>query len=408
MAKLLKALPQHTEDDETNLADTTSSRNKKIFTGCYFWMDTLCIPKDILLRHQAINRMSSVYSSAAQVLVLTLELMKHPSIGVSYTEIFTRISCSTWLRRLWTLQEAALNANLLFQFSDQAVYTNQRSSMYAQQLQENKEKPWDLVRWECNRYHFLDANEVTNASYTMRVNNIWNNLQHRTTSRGGDEPLCIAILLSLDLEKLQEEPDACTVKKFWRLHEEHGVPKNVLIIPGPKLDEDGLHWAASELMDLKIMGSNILAHADVTPRGLLATWPGVVLDKLDHQVKSVIPIEVDEDHFFVRQVLMNNSPSWEGLELRERGTLAVLLVMIVCGEHAAVDGLEASLGALVEVITSGEIMYVQYLRLVSVSRKDSHYDQHPNIPWRSEEIEEKMLTPVKGKFMKAQQKWCVG
>jgi hypothetical protein len=87
--------------------------------------------------------------------------------------------------------------------------------MYLQQAQDNTDKPWELVRWKCNRYDFISPRETPHLPYSARVSKLGVDLQHRTTSRGGDETLCIAILLGLDLEMLQQEHDACSVKRFW-------------------------------------------------------------------------------------------------------------------------------------------------------------------------------------------------
>jgi hypothetical protein len=54
----------------------------------------------------------------------------------------------------------------------------------------------------------LGTSEIKKWAYSSQVNNVWIGLQHRITSRGGDEQLCIAILLGLDIEELQIEPDA--------------------------------------------------------------------------------------------------------------------------------------------------------------------------------------------------------
>jgi hypothetical protein len=74
----------------------------------YFWMDTLCVPrgpKDI--HNVAVMNMRNVYEKAERVLVLDAELLAS-SARASYEEINMRIQASRWIRRLWTVQEAAL------------------------------------------------------------------------------------------------------------------------------------------------------------------------------------------------------------------------------------------------------------------------------------------------------------
>jgi hypothetical protein len=265
IAKLLRSLPPYPEIAETaisNLADMLKGYEKP--SDYYFWMDTLCVPvKNHRLRQHAINKMRDVYQLAANVLVLDHELMQHPSLDRPYAELFTRITCSTWLRRLWTLQEATLNRNVLFQFADRAIYAGGGSALSQMQAFDNRHNPWDLVAWECSRYTLNFIGTFPHLSQALRMNIIWDSIRHRTTSRGGDEPLCIGILLELDIDALQSEPDACTVKKFWSLHAATGVPAQVLFVPGPRLQDEGLRWAPEHLLDLQIVGSRPQWHADV-------------------------------------------------------------------------------------------------------------------------------------------------
>lgn len=73
-----------------------------------FWIDTLCIPVNPqfkAMRKLAIARLAATYRQARQVLVLDADLQPC-SRRCSRTELATRIVCSGWLRRLWTLQES--------------------------------------------------------------------------------------------------------------------------------------------------------------------------------------------------------------------------------------------------------------------------------------------------------------
>ncbi len=155
LAKLLSSLPRYSacQESKSTWMEAKEQTPGKV-RDCFFWMDTLCVPvKNQKLREKAIVKMRDVYECASNVLVLDAELMQH-SAERDYREIFTRISCSSWLRRLWTLQEAVLNKNLLFQFSDRAIYVGSDSKLFAHQRHDNTNHPWDLVAWECNRYDF--------------------------------------------------------------------------------------------------------------------------------------------------------------------------------------------------------------------------------------------------------------
>jgi hypothetical protein len=84
----------------------------------------------------------------------------------------------------------------------------------------------------------------------------------------------------------------------------------------------------------------------------------------------VIPIEVDGFQFFVHQNLFKNSPLWDGLEFQNLGKFAVIFIFVRRSNHAAADGLQMGLSALVEMLSEGSENYVSYLRLVSILKKD--------------------------------------
>ena len=411
LGKLVAALPRYSETGDTsNDVQISGTVKKSTVVDCYFWIDTLCVPtKNQALREKAIQQMRDVYKSAANVLVLNTELMRS-SCNRPYTEIFTRITCSSWLRRLWTLQEGLLNHNLLFQFSERAVYVGYSSRLFQKQKRDNKEKPWDLVAWECSRYNFYLLDSLPNFSQALRIGLIWNALAHRSTSRVGDEPLCIALLLGLDIEKLQKPPDAGTVKKFWSLHDENGVPACVLFLPGKKLSDEGYGWAPANLMQLRGMGRDLNSLAIVKPQGLCVSYPGFVLSQLDYCPATVIPCIVDGTKFYLRQFLREGSPNWDGLELHKRRNLAVLILVMEGSREKNAGEIEAGMGALVECQEESHdrVRYVKYLRVVSVLREGSSFVKHPNTPWTEIELKEKKQEPVAGIFLPYEQKWCVG
>lgn len=91
-----------------------------------FWMDTLVIPvqKDKeaqRLRKQAIGDIHEVFRDAKYTIVLDAGLLDM-SPGRAYTDppvhAATRILASSWMRRLWTLQEAYLSRKIHFAFSE--------------------------------------------------------------------------------------------------------------------------------------------------------------------------------------------------------------------------------------------------------------------------------------------------
>ena len=61
--------------------------------------------------------MASTYNSASVTLVLDAGIRKC-SIGRPFEEVILHILASTWMRRLWTLQEGALAGRLVFLLKD--------------------------------------------------------------------------------------------------------------------------------------------------------------------------------------------------------------------------------------------------------------------------------------------------
>lgn len=85
-----------------------------------FWVDTICVPLQSPYRKLAINSMSTAYKDAEKVLVIDSVISSVPSSALHSTEMTVRLRTSSWVRRLWTFQEAYLAKELHYQFQDTA------------------------------------------------------------------------------------------------------------------------------------------------------------------------------------------------------------------------------------------------------------------------------------------------
>lgn len=85
-----------------------------------FWVDTICVPLHPETRKAAIRRMAKTYEGSDKVLVLDASLL-NISLHSSPEELLTRIRCTPWTQRLWTLQEGMLAKDLYFQFLQGAI-----------------------------------------------------------------------------------------------------------------------------------------------------------------------------------------------------------------------------------------------------------------------------------------------
>ena len=78
----------------------------------------MCIPVDPVARRLGIESMEHVYKCAPVIVVLDNDLMRIQSRTLSPEEIALRIACSTWARRLWTLQEGLYQKRVFYRFAD--------------------------------------------------------------------------------------------------------------------------------------------------------------------------------------------------------------------------------------------------------------------------------------------------
>jgi hypothetical protein len=113
-------------------------------------MDTLCVPRSPSeVYKEAINKMRDVYANAERVLVLDSELMASTA-ECSYEEINMRILCSTWIRRLWTIQEAVLAKKLVFQFKERAQMPMAGSLLWHAKQADLKVNYYNSVGWDAS------------------------------------------------------------------------------------------------------------------------------------------------------------------------------------------------------------------------------------------------------------------
>jgi hypothetical protein len=208
---------------------------------------------------------------------------------------------------------------------------------------------------------------------------------------------------------LQQEPDACSVKKFWSLHKD-GVPASVIFLPGPKLSDPGLSWSPANLKNLQVMGRRLDAVGKLTPAGICVNYPGVSIEPLKTPFETVLPFEVGGTQFFLKRILRGGSPSWEGLNLIDRRGLALIILDIDGLDRPFVE-IDVGLGVLVDGYSTSAredgYLKVKYLRLCSFVQKGSFSDHHPNVPWTNDEIEEKLLEPVKAVDLGLDMSWCI-
>ncbi|KAL9601180.1 MAG: hypothetical protein Q9219_002680 [cf. Caloplaca sp. 3 TL-2023] len=256
-----------------------------------FWIDTLCVPvRPLELQTIALNKMRTPYERARHVLVLDSHLRSLHSRLLSPTEIFAQVSCSSWMRRLWTLQEGRLAQKVWFQFADEAVDVQ---SVFTKFVRPCSSPGIDYfictgiyVRLWMQVWHSADQIRKTSKVASL-LSSINLSLASRSVSVPTDEALCLFTLMGMDLTQVTSVPLARRMEVFWRTFDR--VPQSILFSKAPnKMPVTGLHWAPSSCLgfqsDKEWLGPQTLnspredqLHAVLRDDGLLVTFPGVIL-----------------------------------------------------------------------------------------------------------------------------------
>ena len=87
--------------------------------GAYrFWIDTLCCPISTRAKRRALERVVMVYGKASHVLVLDQSILsvdaKNDGLPAVSETCLRILASSTWMKRLWTMQEGNLATSLHF------------------------------------------------------------------------------------------------------------------------------------------------------------------------------------------------------------------------------------------------------------------------------------------------------
>ncbi|KAL8826722.1 MAG: hypothetical protein Q9170_007297 [Blastenia crenularia] len=248
----------------------------------FFWIDTLCCPVEPPeAKIMALNQMKVPYNGASHVLVLDSSLRDVESSALDPIEVCLRIFTSGWMRRLWTLQEAALPRKLWFQFKDSAVELRQVwlkvIEIYNSEIGRRGLALDITVLYRALR-HFFHAEE---GDPGVNLESVDHALHFRSVSVASDEPLLIGGLLDLDIANILDGPVGSRMQRLWSLMP--GIPKNILFNRGSRLCQPGFRWAPESLLisaggqDGRLRSSDVDHNTGhLTPIGLqvrLAAFP---------------------------------------------------------------------------------------------------------------------------------------
>ncbi|KAK7027915.1 hypothetical protein VNI00_015131 [Paramarasmius palmivorus] len=234
-----------------------------------FWMDTLCIPvhpSELAksYRKKAIQLLGKTFHEATAVLILDRELEIVESATTTFVELGLRILCSGWVKRLWTLQEASLASEargadkVYFQMQD-GPFLYQKYDRDRKALNSLDERTTELQAEErtllCENGIMLELGAQIPSVRAMRqMRDGWSPfrvihsaIEHRSTSKFEDVPVCIASLLGKDLTTIVSTSDAeQRMARFYMLMRE--VPMGVLWADSAeKLSKKPFRWAPKSI-----------------------------------------------------------------------------------------------------------------------------------------------------------------
>ena len=253
------------------------------------WLDTFCCPVDPDAKRIALSRMRRTYFEARKVLVLDSTLYCYNSHDLHPAEINARLLTSPWMRRLWCLQEGALarSTGLWVYFKDGPVHMPVLwTRLYVLSTQDLKYGPLlrdmfnDTSPLSLDNYYYNTPKSTPNLALLDRA------LSYRNTTVASDEPLCIATLMDLNIDKILLLCGEERMAMVWNLiaeKNEGGLPSRMVFLEGPKLERKGYHWAPSTLLPSSETFHNFQVRVTrwfetprgaITPEGLLAPYPG--------------------------------------------------------------------------------------------------------------------------------------
>ncbi|KIW65390.1 hypothetical protein PV04_07653 [Phialophora macrospora] len=254
----------------------------------FFWLDTLCVPlTDDEARKAAISRLSDTYKQAEIVFVLDQELQQCP-VPTTTEEINMRLSCSDWMRRLWTLKEGVLARNLHLQFLDGVV-----------SMADERERSEDKISFTDNiasdsRQLYSDI-EMLNLAIEgsdfepAKLINVSTALRYRSTSRAGDEAICIATFLGFYTDRVYDLPPERRI--LYLLSHIPQVPRHMLFMAGRKLQDEGYRWAPASFLNRNTSTDTYsLVAGSPAPRtaaGLTVEFPGFTIQYASDRLEPV-------------------------------------------------------------------------------------------------------------------------
>jgi hypothetical protein len=317
---------QNLADDKTELRPAESQM--------FFWLDTLCVPlTDDEARKAAISRLSETYKQAEIVLVLDQELQRCP-VPATMEEINMRLSCSDWMRRLWTLKEGVLARNLHLQFLDGVVNLADERKRSEDKVLSVTDNIASDSRQLYSDIEMLNLAIEGSDFEPAKVINVSNALRYRSTSRPGDEAICIATFLGFYTDKVYDLPPDRRI--LYLLSHIPQVPRHLIFMAGRRLRDEGYRWAPASFLNRNTSTDTYSlvagSPAPRSPAGLSVEFPGFTIKYASKRLEPVFYMldraaRVWYKFESARHVYpeCDDEPDWEGEDLAALSSPAIVM-----------------------------------------------------------------------------------
>ena len=236
----------HLRELVTGVTESDPEKTWKASETPLIWLDTLCCPaQDGEGKQTAIEKIRLVYRQAKHVLVLDAGLMSYSAFTQEVPEFLARVFTSSWMRRLWTLQEGALAKSLYFQSADKALSLGDLGGAIIK-LGSTSMRHKSILMDFVKEFMSIQSFFLNPPTTLVPLSQLDQSLHFRSVSVATDEPLCIGTLMSLDLRAiLAVNPKDDRMQKVWELiaNKRGGLPARIIFFEEPKIPVKGWRWA---------------------------------------------------------------------------------------------------------------------------------------------------------------------
>ncbi|KAK6345372.1 hypothetical protein TWF718_007289 [Orbilia javanica] len=325
---------------------------------CALWTDTLCVPLENEYRKLAIKTMNQVYRQARYVMILDASIAYHDFS--TDEELMGRIVLSTWMRRVWTLQEAIIGMEkLAICTQDQVVdhvdvverlrvEVNEGNRSLIGGVLESVAILGDdgfaglngavaIMEFTSKGSKILDGGknykekELEQEQFVLFMEHLWTLIGRRATTKEEDRVLVACNIMYKDVGKVLKGKGH-TGRMTALLDQLDEVPAGAIFKSGERVPIDGYRWACHNFK-LSAWGRFDLQNPGiVTPQGLLVKFAGYILPEKPTRPDFPLMVEYagEQEFYLITCSYQQNtgkyltSEDWSEVLERDSDNLAII------------------------------------------------------------------------------------